>query len=89
MDIYAFGHFPLPVQGFCEAVGTTPGHKNRGLRNADLYSGGRPVAPSFSSSRFECGSLCVYSSRRRERARGSLIRFVQRVSSRLLYTPTG
>lgn len=32
---------------------------------------------------------CVYSSRRRERARGSLIRFVQRVSSRLLYTPTG
>ena len=27
--------------------------------NADLYSGGRPVAPSFSSSRFECGSLCL------------------------------
>ena len=57
MDMYVFGHFPMPVQGFCEAVALRLVTKIDG--NADLYSGGRPVAPSFSSSRFECGSLCL------------------------------
>lgn len=87
MDMYMFGHWPMPMQGCCEAVGTTATNSRydldisaspeptpakagfqsahllrlvtKGDGNADLCSGGRPAAPSFSSSRFECGSLCL------------------------------
>ena len=100
MDMYMFGHWPMPMQGCCEAVGTTainsrydldisaspeptpakagfpPAHLLRlvtkGNGNADLCSGGRPAAHSFSSS--------VSTAPGEEKGlHGSLIRFVQHV----------
>lgn len=42
----------------------------KGDGNANLCSGRRPAAPSFSSSRFECGSLCLQLHTKKEGSMG-------------------